>query len=119
MKTVGRAYSETPRRPVRIYTPRCVDLSRERFRDDTTYLFFTGEPVRHVPHDIRGRAQEAVVRVLKAASLSDLQRKRNYRPKSLIGDRSGQHSIRINDQWRVCFRWTAQGAMEIEVTDYH
>jgi len=37
----------------------------------------------------------------------------------LKGDRSGQHSIRINDQWRMCFVWTDRGAMEIEITDYH
>ena len=60
------------------------------------------------------------MRVLKAKSPTELWWKRNYRLKSLrVGERSGQHSIRINKQWRVCFRWTDQGAMEIEVTDYH
>ncbi len=43
----------------------------------------------------------------------------SHRLKALTGDRKGQHSIRINDQWRVGFFWTEQGAMEIEITDYH
>ena len=51
--------------------------------------------------------------------LSDLRIPPSHRLKALTGDRKGQHSIRINDQWRVCFFWTEQGAMEIEITDYH
>ena len=51
--------------------------------------------------------------------LSDLRVPPSHRLEALRGDRSGQHSIRINNQWRVCFTWTDQGAMEIEVVDYH
>jgi proteic killer suppression protein len=58
-------------------------------------------------------------RVIAATMLSDLRQPPSHRLESLRGDRSGQHSIRINDQWRVCFVWTDQGAMEIEVIDYH
>ena len=58
-------------------------------------------------------------RVIAAAALTDLRTPPSHRLEALRGDRSGQHSIRINDQWRVCFRWTDQGAMEIEVVDYH
>ena len=43
----------------------------------------------------------------------------SHRLEALSGSRRGQHSIRINDQWRVCFRWTGDGAVDIEVTDYH
>ncbi len=43
----------------------------------------------------------------------------SHRLEALRGDREGQFSIRINNQWRVCFYWTDQGAMEIEITDYH
>jgi len=58
-------------------------------------------------------------RVVAAAALSDLRLPPSHRLKALSGDRKGQYSIRINDQWRVCFRWTRQGAREIKVTDYH
>lgn len=58
-------------------------------------------------------------RVLAAAVLSDLRLPPSHRLEALKGDRKGFYSIRINDQWRVCFCWTAQGAMEIEMTDYH
>ena len=58
-------------------------------------------------------------RVVAATRLSDLKVPPSHRLEALGGDRSGQYSIRINDQWRVCFRWTERGAMEIEITDYH
>ena len=58
-------------------------------------------------------------RVVAAAELSDLRVPPSHRLEALSGDRAGQHSIRINDQWRVCFTWTDQGAMEIEATGYH
>ncbi len=58
-------------------------------------------------------------RVIAAAALSDLRVPPSHRLEGLGGDRAGQHSIRINDQWRVCFIWTEHGAMEIEVVDYH
>ena len=58
-------------------------------------------------------------RVVAAIALSDLRLPPSHRLKALSGDRKGQNSIRINDQWRVCFYWTEQGAMEIEIMDYH
>ena len=58
-------------------------------------------------------------RVVAASVLADLRVPPSHRLEVLRGDRQGQYSIRINDQWRVCFVWTDQGAMEIEVTDYH
>lgn len=58
-------------------------------------------------------------RVVAAAALSDLRVPPSHRLEALSGDRDGEHSIRINDQWRVCFIWTDQGAMEIEIVDYH
>ena len=57
--------------------------------------------------------------MVAAAALTDLQVPPSHRLEALRGDREGQNSIRINDQWRVCFIWTDQGAMEIEITDYH
>ena len=58
-------------------------------------------------------------RVVAATTLNDLRVPPSHRLKPLRGDRAGQHSIRINDQWRACFIWTDQGAAEIEITDYH
>ena len=58
-------------------------------------------------------------RVVAAAVLADLRVPPSYRLEALHGNRKGQHSVRINDQWRVCFVWTEWGAMEIEVVDYH
>ena len=54
-----------------------------------------------------------------AAQLSDLRVPPGNRLDPLKGDRAGQHSIRINDQWRVCFRWTKAGAEDVEIVDYH
>ncbi len=58
-------------------------------------------------------------RVVAATTLSDLRVPPSHRLEALRGNRLGQHSIRVNDQWRVCFLWTDQGAMEIEIVDYH
>ena len=57
--------------------------------------------------------------MVAAVALTDLRVPPSHRLEALRRDREGQHSIRINDQWRVCFVWTDLGAMEIEVTDYH
>jgi len=54
-----------------------------------------------------------------AANLDDLKSPPGNRLEALKGDRSGQHSIRINDQWRVCFRWDAGDAYDVEIVDYH
>jgi len=54
-----------------------------------------------------------------AESLQDLRVPPGNRLKRLTGDREGQHSIRINDQWRICFRWREGNAYEVEITDYH
>jgi proteic killer suppression protein len=58
--------------------------------------------------------------ILQAATrLEDLARLRSNRLEALRGDRVGQHSIRINDQWRICFRWGKEGADNVEICDYH
>ncbi|MDE2861690.1 MAG: type II toxin-antitoxin system RelE/ParE family toxin [Chloroflexota bacterium] len=89
------------------------------FRNDVAERLFAGESVRQLPADIQRRARMRAQRVLAAMALTDLLVPPSHRLESLRGDREGQFSIRINDQWRVCFIWTDEGAMEIEVTDYH
>lgn len=64
------------------------------------------------------QSEDAVQRVVAATALQDLRVPSSHRLKALRGDRAGRFSIRINDQWRVCFIWTDQGAAEIEVIDY-
>jgi toxin HigB-1 len=54
-----------------------------------------------------------------AETLNDLRVPPGNRLEQLRGDRAGQYSIRINDQWRICFTWTPQGAADVEITDYH
>jgi proteic killer suppression protein len=54
-----------------------------------------------------------------AAALADLAARRGLRLEALRGDRRGQHSIRINDQYRICFRWRGHDAFDVEIVDYH
>jgi proteic killer suppression protein len=74
---------------------------------------------RRLPNDI----QSVVLRKLRmlgnAASLNDLRSPPANRLEKLSGDREGQYSIRINDQWRICFSWRGGDAYDVEVTDYH
>ncbi|MCY4579495.1 MAG: type II toxin-antitoxin system RelE/ParE family toxin [Chloroflexi bacterium] len=90
-----------------------------RFRDRDTERLFNGEYIRRLPPHIQQRARQKVRLVIQATRLADLQLPRSNRLEPLRGDRAGQHSIRINNQWRICFQWTQSGAFEVEVTDYH
>lgn len=88
------------------------------YKDKDTETFASGESVR------RFRAFERVAyRKLKylmsAAALEDLRIPPGNRLEALAGDRKGQYSIRINEQWRICFRWTDHGAEDVEIVDYH
>ena len=91
----------------------------DRFKNDDAQRLFAGQTVRRLPPDIQRRARMRLQRVVAATVLTDLRVPPSHRLEALRGDRQGQHSIRVNDQWRVCFTWTDQGAMEIEVVDYH
>ena len=91
----------------------------QRLADRRAEQFFDGQGVRRLPADIQRRARMRLQRVVAATRLSDLRVPPSHPLEALRGDRAGQYSIRINDQWRVCFRWTEVGAMEIEIVDYH
>jgi proteic killer suppression protein len=69
--------------------------------------------------NIEGPARRKLIYLDAARDLSDLRIPPGNRLEALRGDRSGQHSIRINDQWRVCFVWSAEGPTEVEIVDYH
>jgi proteic killer suppression protein len=88
------------------------------FHDRDTERLFHGEAVRK----FRAFARQAEKRlhILDAAdTLRALARLPSNRLERLSGERQGQHSVRINDQWRVCFVWRKEGAYEVEITDYH
>jgi proteic killer suppression protein len=69
--------------------------------------------------NILGPAMRKLAMLQAAGSLSDLKVPPGNRLEALVGNRRGQHSIRINDQWRICFKWTAGGPAEVEIVDYH
>ncbi len=69
--------------------------------------------------NIEDSARRKLAYLASAHSLQDLRMPPGNRLEALKGDRAGQHSIRINDQFRICFVWTAQGARDVEIVDYH
>ena len=89
------------------------------FRDSQTERLFRREPVRKPPPDVRRVALRKLVLLDAAETLEDLRVPPGNRLEKLTGNRAGQHSIRINDQWRVCFRWKDGDAEDVEMVDYH
>jgi proteic killer suppression protein len=92
-----------------------VDIVIRGFRDKKTQQFFAGERV----YSFRNVAERKLTMLDNAADLKDLVSPAGNRLERLKGDRLGQHSIRINDQWRICFVWMADGPHDVEITDYH
>ena len=88
------------------------------FRDKKTENFFSGEMVKEFS-SFRKVAERKLTMLDNASDLKDLLSPAGNRLEKLKGDRTGQHSIRINDQWRICFVWMADGPYEVEITDYH
>jgi proteic killer suppression protein len=89
------------------------------FRDRDTERLFRRQPVRRWSPQLQ-RIALRKLRVLEAADdLNDLRVPPGNRLERLRGKRAGQHSIRINDQWRICFRWRSGDAYEVEIVDYH
>lgn len=88
-------------------------LSRE------TEKIWRGEASRKLPAEIQDVARRKLRYLNNARSLQDLRVPPANRLEALKGDRIGQHSIRINDQWRICFLWTDAGPDDVEIVDYH
>ncbi len=78
-----------------------------------------GKAVKGLPASLLAAAERKMQAVNNAHALSDLRSPPGNRLEALRGNRSGQHSIRINDQWRICFVWTEAGAEDVEIVDYH
>ena len=89
------------------------------FRDRTTEAVFNGESPKGFPADLVKVARRKLRYLHAASELGDLRAPPGNRLKTLAGNRKGQHSIRINDQFRVCFIWTAQGPIDVQIVDYH
>ena len=88
------------------------------FRDKKTQQFFAGEMVREFS-SFKKVAERKLTLLDNASDLKDLLAPPGNRLEMLKGDRAGQHRIRINEQWRICFVWRADGPYEVEIADYH
>lgn len=88
------------------------------FRDKKSESFFSGETVKEFS-SFRRVAERKLTMLDNASDLKDLLSPAGNRLEKLKGDRAGQHSIRINDQWRICFVWMSDGPHNVEITDYH
>lgn len=89
------------------------------FADRDTEGLFHGRAARRLPSDIQRVTQRKLRQLHAAAELSDMAVPPGNRLELLKGDRAGRHSIRINDQWRICFVWSDGGADQVEIVDYH
>ena len=84
-----------------------------------TERLFRDEASRRLPLQIQRVARRKLLWLHQARRLDDLRAPPGNRLEALKGDRAGQHSIRINDQWRLCFRWEGADAHAVEIVDYH
>lgn len=88
------------------------------FRDARAGKLMKAERVRELVN-VEEQARARLIRLDSATSLEDLRAIRGNRLEALSGDRAGQFSIRINDQYRICFKWEEKGPYDVEITDYH
>ena len=89
------------------------------FGDKETERLFRREPVKRIPLPVQQRALRKLLILDAAESADDLRVPPGNRLERLSGDREGQYSIRVNEQWRICFYWEDGDAREVEITDYH
>ena len=89
------------------------------FAEPDTERLFRRERVRRYPAELLRAMLRKLALVDAAEQLDDLRVPPGNRLEKLHGDRAGQHSIRVNDQWRVCFRWKDGDAFDVEIVDYH
>ncbi|MBI1868496.1 MAG: type II toxin-antitoxin system RelE/ParE family toxin [Methylocystis sp.] len=89
------------------------------FKDKVAEAVFDGKHPKGFPPELFKIARRKLAALHAATGLDDLRSPPGNRLEALSGDRAGQHSIRINDQWRVCFVWSDGGAETVEIVDYH
>ena len=90
----------------------------ESFKCRETERIFLREYSRRLPMDIQQVAFRKLRMLHRSSTVQDLRVPPGNRLEALVGRRKGQHSIRINDQWRICFVWRNAGAYEVEIVDY-
>ena len=89
------------------------------FKDKEAEKVFNGRFSKKLPHDIQRIAERKLIMLHRSVNLTDLRIPLSNRLEALKGNRKGLHSIRINDQWRICFEWREDGVYEVEIVDYH
>ncbi len=89
------------------------------FADKEAEKIWSGTPSRRLPADIQSVARRKLRMLNNAFTLDDLRVPPANRLEALKGSRKDQYSIRINDQWRICFRWNHGDALDVEIVDYH
>lgn len=89
------------------------------FRAKETERIWHGQSSKRLPQDIQQIARRKLRMINNARSLNDLRVPPANRLEALRGKRAGQHSVRINDQWRICFHWSEGDALSVEIVDYH
>lgn len=89
------------------------------FKDKETQKVFERKRSRKLPSDIQQVALRKLRMLNRAETLQDLRVPPANRLERLVGDREGQYSIRINDQWRICFLWQDGDVLDVEIVDYH
>jgi proteic killer suppression protein len=92
---------------------------RTKGTEDINYGKFTKEALRTLPKELHRKAQIKLARLGAITSMQDLQEIRGNRFEKLKGERQGQDSIRINDRYRICFKWATQNAVDVEIIDSH
>ena len=98
---------------------RYYNMMIKSFRDRQTEMVFRRQFSRRLPQDIQRSALRRLTFLHAAKELNDLYSPPSNRLESLAGDRSGQYSIRINEQWRICFEWLESDAYNVEIVDCH
>ena len=91
----------------------------KNFKDAETQKIYQRQRSRKLPSDIQQVALRKLRMINNSFSINDLRVPPANRLEKLSGTRAGQWSIRINDQWRICFRWEGSDAIDVEITDYH
>lgn len=91
----------------------------QSFACKETERVFAGRFSKNLPPDIQSRALAKLIQLNQALELDELRVPPSNRLEALKGSREGQHSMRINGQWRICFVWKGQNAHQVEIVDYH
>ena len=87
--------------------------------EDINYGRVSKEALRTLPKELHRKAQIKLARLGAVTSMQDLQEIRGNRFEKLKGERQGHYSIRINEQYRICFKWEKENAIDVEIVDYH